>query len=141
MSKGRTGYKWWVLVAVSIANLSAALDMSIINISFPRLTEVFNTDASTVVWLVVAFSVAELGLLLTMAKIGDTIGRKKVFAGGLVIYTLGLILCSISPNITVLILSRIVQGAGAAVMLTLGSAIVVQSFPQEQQGQAICLPC
>ena len=137
MSNGSPGYKWWVLVTASIANLTSALDVSIMNISFPRLTEVFNTDASTVVWITVAFSVAELGLLLTMAKIGDTIGRKKVFASGLMVYTVGLILCSISPNITVLILSRIVQGAGAAVILTLGAAIVVQSFPQEQQGQAI----
>jgi EmrB/QacA subfamily drug resistance transporter len=132
-----SGYKWWVLTVVSIANFSAALDMSIITVSFPRLTDVFNTDASTVVWLTVAFSVAELGLLLTMAKIGDTIGRKKVFAIGLVIYTVGLVLCSISPNISVLIVSRIVQGAGAAVIITLGSAIVVASFPQEQQGRAI----
>ncbi|MGD9143030.1 MAG: MFS transporter, partial [Dehalococcoidia bacterium] len=97
-------YKWWVLIAVSIANFSAALDMSIITISFPRLTEVFNTDASVVVWLTISFTVTELGLLLTLAKIGDTIGRKKVYCFGLGLYTLGLILCSVSPNITMLIL-------------------------------------
>lgn len=132
-------YKWWVLVAVSIANFSAALDMSIIVVSFPRLTEVFNTDASVVVWLAIAFSVAELGLLLTLAKVGDTVGRKKVYVFGLVLYTLGLVLCSISPNITMLLISRIVQGAGAAMTLTVGSAIVVAAFPQEQQGRAIGL--
>jgi len=132
-------YKWWVLIAISIANFSAALDMSIIIVSFPRLTEVFNTDASVVVWLAISFSVAELGLLLTLAKIGDNIGRKKVYCFGLGLYTLGLILCSISPNITMLIISRIVQGAGAAMTLTVGSAIVVAVFPREQQGRAIGL--
>jgi EmrB/QacA subfamily drug resistance transporter len=131
------GYKWWVLAVVSIANLSASLDMSIITISFPRLTHVFQVDASMVVWLTVAFSVAELGLLLTMARIGDSIGRKRIFTIGLAIYTVGLVLCSLSPNILVLIFSRVVQGAGAAVMMTLGSAIVVGTFPKEQQGQAI----
>jgi EmrB/QacA subfamily drug resistance transporter len=110
-------YKWWVLVAISIANFSAALDMSIIVVSFPRLTDVFNTDASVIIWLAISFSIAELGLLLT----------------------LGLILCSISPNITMLIISRIVQGAGAAMTLTVGSAIVVAVFPEEQQGRAIGL--
>ena len=130
-------YKWWVLAAVSVANFSAALDMSIIMVSFPRLTNVFNTDASVVVWLAIAFSIAELGLLLTLAKVGDTIGRKKVFIFGLAIYTIGLVLCSISPNIMVLIISRIVQGAGAAVTMTIGSAIVVAVFPSEQQGRAI----
>jgi EmrB/QacA subfamily drug resistance transporter len=130
-------YKWWVLATVSITTFSAALDTSIIMVSFPRLTEVFNTDASTIVWLVVAFSIAELGLLLTLARVGDIVGRKRVFVSGLSTYTLGLILCSISPNIIVLIISRIIQGAGAAVIITLGSAIVVAVFPQEQQGRAI----
>ena len=134
-----SSYKWWVLIAISIANFSAALDMSIIVVSFPRLTDVFNTDASVVVWLAISFSVAELGLLLTLAKVGDTIGRKKVYVYGLALYTLGLVLCSVSPNITMLIISRIVQGAGAAMTLTVGSAIVVAAFPQEQQGRAIGL--
>ena len=70
--------------------------MSIIVVSFPRLVNVFKTDASTVIWLTVAFSIAELGLLLTLAKVGDTMGRKKVYIIGLLLYTLGLILCSIS---------------------------------------------
>ena len=134
-----SSYKWWVLAAVSIANFSAALDMSIIIVSFPRLTEVFNTDASVVVWLAIAFSIAELGLLLTLAKVGDSLGRKKVYCFGLGLYTVGLILCSVSPNITMLILSRIVQGAGAAMTLTVGAAIVVAVFPREQQGRAIGL--
>jgi EmrB/QacA subfamily drug resistance transporter len=139
MNNPSNSYKWWVLIAVSIANFSAALDMSIIVVSFPRLTEVFNTDASVVVWLAIAFSVAELGLLLTLAKVGDIIGRKKVYVFGLGLYTLGLVLCSISPNFTMLLISRIVQGAGAAMTLTVGSAIVVAAFPQEQQGRAIGL--
>jgi EmrB/QacA subfamily drug resistance transporter len=130
-------YRWWVLATVSIVNFSAALDTSIIIVSFPRLADVFNTNAATVVWLVVAFSIAELGLLLTLARVGDTIGRKRVFVVGLSTYTLGLILCSISPNIIMLIVSRIIQGAGAAVIITLGSAIVVAVFPREQQGRAI----
>ena len=130
-------YKWWVLIAVSIANLSAALDMSIITVSFPRLTEVFNTDASVIVWLTISFSVAELGLMLTLAKVGDAIGRKKVYCFGVGLYTLGLILCSLSPNISMLIFSRVVQGAGAAMAMTVGAAIVVAAFPAEQQGRAI----
>jgi EmrB/QacA subfamily drug resistance transporter len=130
-------YKWWVLVSVAIANLSAALDMSIVTVSFPRLTEVFHTDASVIVWLTISFAVAELGLMLTLAKLGDTIGRKKVYCFGVAFYTLGLILCSISPNISMLIFSRAVQGAGAAIIATIGSAIIVAAFPAEQQGRAI----
>ena len=132
-----SAYKWIVLATVSIANFSAALDMSIIVVSFPRLTDVFDTDASTVVWLAIAFSIAELGLILTLARVGDAIGRKKVYVIGLSLYTLGLIFCSISLNITQLIMSRVVQGAGAAMTMTIGGAIVVAVFPREQQGRAI----
>jgi EmrB/QacA subfamily drug resistance transporter len=132
-----TAYKWIVLATVSIANFSAALDMSIIVVSFPRLVDVFNTNASVVVWLAIAFSIAELGLILTLARVGDAIGRKKVYVIGLSLYTLGLIFCSISLNITQLIMSRVVQGAGAAMTMTIGGAIVVAVFPREQQGRAI----
>jgi len=130
-------YKWIVLVTVSIANFSAALDMSIIVVSFPRLVDVFHTDASVVVWITIAFTIAELGLLLTLARVGDTIGRKKVYLIGVALYTLGLILCSLSANITYLIMSRIVQGAGAAMTMTIGGAIVVAVFPRSQQGRAL----
>jgi len=137
LNTASSSYKWWVLIAVSIANFSSSLDMSIVTISFPRLSEVLNTSPSTVVWLVIGFSVAELGLLLTLAKIGDTIGRKRVYMVGLVVYTVGLILCSVSPNIGMLILARVVQGAGAAMALTVGSAIVIAVFSREEQGRAI----
>lgn len=132
-----SAYKWIVLGTVSMATFSATLDMSIIVVSFPRLVDLFHTDASTVVWLAIAFSIAELGLLLTLAKVGDTVGRKKVFIIGLSIYTVGLIFCSISGDISQLILSRVVQGAGAAMAITVGGAIVVAVFPREQQGRAI----
>ena len=111
--------------------------MSIIVVSFPRLVDLFDTDASTVVWLAIAFSIAELSLLLTLAKIGDTVGRKKVFIIGLLLYTLGLVFCSLSRDISQLIMSRIVQGAGAAMTMTVGGAIVVAVFPREEQGRAI----
>ena len=126
-----------MLATVSIANFSAALDMSIIVVSFPRLVKVFNTEASTVVWLTIAFSVAELGLLLTLAKVGDTVGRKRVFIIGLLLYTLGLVFCSVSINIEQLIMSRIIQGAGAAMTMTIGGAIVIAVFSREQQGRAL----
>jgi EmrB/QacA subfamily drug resistance transporter len=75
--------------------------------------------------------------MLTLAKLGDIAGRKKVYNIGLAIYTLGLILCSISPNISMLIISRFIQGAGAAMTMTIGAAIVVAAFPETQQGRAI----
>ena len=135
----RSSYKWWVLGVAALANFSAALDMSIVVVSFPRLTEVFHTDPSVIIWLIIAFSISQLGLLMTIGKVGDTWGRKKVFIIGIALYTVALGLCSISPNISMLIASRFIQGAGAAIVMTLGAAIVVAVFPQNQQGRAIGL--
>jgi EmrB/QacA subfamily drug resistance transporter len=135
----RGSYKWLVLGVAALANFSAALDMSIVVVSFPRLTEVFNTDPSVIIWLIIAFSIAQLGLLMTIGKIGDTWGRKRIFVIGIILYTVALGLCAISPNISMLIASRFIQGAGAAIIMTLGAAIVVAVFPQDQQGRAIGL--
>jgi MFS family permease len=134
-----SSYRWWVLFTVGLANFSATLDMSIVTVSFPRLARVFDTDASVLIWLTIAFAIAELGLMLTLARVGDAIGRKKVYMAGVIIYTVGLVFCSLSPNIGFLIGARIVQGAGAAMLMTVGSAIVVAVFPREQQGRAIGL--
>ena len=68
-------YKWLVLITVSIGGFISALDISIVNVSFPRLAEAFNTDASVVLWVSVAYSIGMLGLMLTLARIGDSIGR------------------------------------------------------------------
>ena len=130
-------YKWIVLATVSIANFSAALDMSIVVVSFPRLVSVFDSSASVVIWLVMGFSMAELGLALTLARVGDVMGRKKVYLTGLVFYTIGLTCCSLSPGIGYLIASRMIMGAGAAMALTVGGAIVVAVFPRNHQGKAI----
>lgn len=115
----------------------AGLDASIVNIAFPRLTKVFETDPSVVLWVSVAFLLVSVSLMLTFGRIGDMVGRKKVYVLGFALFTVGLILCSLSQSIIQLILSRVVQGVGAAMTIALSVAIVTAAFSDQERGKAL----
>lgn len=113
------------------------LDASIVNISFPRLTKVLETELSVVLWVTVVYLLVSTGLMLILGRIGDIFGRKKVYILGFILFTVGLILCSLSQSILQLILSRVVQGVGAAMTMALGTAIVTAAFPDQERGRAL----
>jgi EmrB/QacA subfamily drug resistance transporter len=130
-------YKWLALLTVSIGTYTSTLDASIVNITLPRLTKVFETEPSVVLWVPVAFMLVSTGLMLTMGKIGDIFGRKRIYILGFASFTAGLIFCSLSQNIVQLVLARAVQGIGAAMLMALGAAIVTAVFPDRERGKAL----
>jgi MFS family permease len=130
-------YKWWALLTVAIGTFMGTLDASIVNISFPRLTQVFETEPSVVMWVSVAYLLVSVGLMLTLGRIGDTYGRKRVYILGFTVFTIGLILCSLSQSIVQLILARVVQAIGSAMTVALSTAIVTAAFPNEERGKAL----
>jgi len=130
-------YKWLVLLTVAIGSFMGTLDASIVNISFPRLTQVFETEPSVVMWVSVAYLLVSVGLMLTLGRIGDTYGRKRVYILGFTVFTLGLVLCSLSQSIVQLILARVVQAMGSAMTVAISTAIVTAAFPNEERGKAL----
>ncbi|UCB42918.1 MAG: MFS transporter [Dehalococcoidales bacterium] len=137
MQNTRSSYKWLALLTVSIGTFMATLDASIVNISLPRLGVVFDTELSVVLWVTVAYLLVSVGLVLTLGKVGDLFGRKRIYVTGLAIFTVGLVLCWISQSVVQLILSRIVQGVGAAMTVALSNAIVTDVFPDQERGKAL----
>jgi len=133
----RDVYKWWVLFTVSLGSLTVALDQSILVTILPQLTVVFNTDSSVISWVNLVYYVMSLSLMLTLAKIGDAKGRKRVYMAGLAFYTAGMLGCALSQNVAQLITARAIQGVGAATGFTLSMAITVAVFPSDQRGRAI----
>lgn len=130
-------YKWLALLTVSIGSFMATLDNSIINISFPRLVSVFETEPSVVLWVTVAYLLASTGLMLIIGMTGDIFGRKRVYVLGVVLFSIGLILCSLSQSILQLILARVLQGMGAAMIMGLSPAIITAAFPDQERGKAL----
>ena len=133
------GYKWKALTTVALGTLMGTMDASITNISFPVLASVFKADLTTVMWVTLVYILVCASLMLILGKISDLIGRKKIYAGGMAVFTLGLMACSLAQNIGQLILFRILQAVGAAMSVACGPAIVTQAFPPEERGKGLGL--
>lgn len=130
-------YKWWVLVTVSIGSFMALLDISLLMVSLPSLARVFETDSSVIGWVNIAYLIMSQSLMLTLARIGDASGRRRVYVIGLALYTVGLTMCALSQSIGQLITARAIQGIGAATSISLSTAIAVAVFPPRERGKAI----
>jgi EmrB/QacA subfamily drug resistance transporter len=129
--------KWAVLAIAAAGNFLAGSDFSIVVIAFPELTRTFASSTSTVVWVSLAFQLTSLGLVLPMGRLGDTFGKKKIYAIGLLIYAFGLLAGAVSPGVAALIGARAIQGVGSSMTAALSVALVVMAFPPSERGKAI----
>jgi len=129
--------KWLVLVTVSLGSFMFSVDTHVCTIAFPRLTEVFGVETSTIMWVTVSYLLVSTSLLLVVGRLGDIYGRKKVYIAGLVLFTAGLVLCSVSRSVGQLILFRIVQGIGGGMNMSVILAIVTDTFPDTERGMAM----
>ena len=130
-------YKWLVLLAVSVGSFVATLDISVLTVCLPALAAAFKTDSAVIGWVNVVYLLTSQSLMFSLARIGDARGRKMIYMLGLALYTAGLVLCSLSRNIPHLIVSRAIQGVGAASIISLSTAIAVAVFPEDERGRAL----
>lgn len=129
--------KWLVLAAVTVGLFLGAVDASIVNIALPTLVHEFRTDFPTIQWVVLAFLLGLTTLMLSVGRLADMIGKKRIFIWGLWLFTAASVLCGLSPTVWALILFRLVQAIGAAMIVALGVAIVTEVWPREERGRAI----
>ncbi|MFP4037141.1 MAG: MFS transporter, partial [Desulfobacteraceae bacterium] len=132
-------YKWKVLATVAMGATMATLDASITNIAFPVLTEVFQAELTTIMWVTLAYILVSTSSMLLVGKISDHIGRKRIYALGMALFSLGLLFCSISQNIEQLVFSRAFQALGAAMTVACGTALVTEAFPLGEIGRGLGL--
>ncbi|MEM7134269.1 MAG: MFS transporter [Chloroflexota bacterium] len=129
--------KWYVMLAVGLASFLETIDTSIVNIALPTLVRSFAVDFSIVQWVVLAFVLTQATLMLVIGRVGDMVGKKRIFIAGLIVASFGSILCGLAPDIWWLIGFRIIQGIGVAMALALGMGIVTEAFPPEERGLAL----
>lgn len=129
--------RWLILGVVSFAVFMAVMDISIVNISLPSITRDLGTDFATATWVLNAYNLTFAVLLVTAGRMADLQGRRRWLAGGILLFGLASLACALSPSIATLIGFRIVQAAGAAVMMPVALAIVVLAFPPRERGTAI----
>ena len=130
-------YKWKAMITVAMGTMMATMDASITVIAFPKLVLVFESDLATVMWVAIAYILVSSSFMLIMGKISDLTGRKRIYAAGMAIFTLGMGACAFAQTIDHLIIARIVQALGAAMSISCGTAIVVEAFPPSETGKGM----
>ncbi|MGI0091939.1 MAG: MFS transporter, partial [Nitrososphaerales archaeon] len=125
-----------VLLATTIAAFMGPFDANIVNLALPNIGGSLHAQLSYLIWIPVAYLLVSASLQATMGWLGDITGRKKIFALGIFLFTLGSALASLSNNVLILILNRVIQGAGAASMSSSSAAIVTDTFRRER-GRAL----
>jgi EmrB/QacA subfamily drug resistance transporter len=122
--------RWTALMVVCLAQLMIVLDVTIVNVALPAIQHDLHFSQAGLTWVVNAFLVTFGSLLLFAGRLGDLVGRKRVFLAGLVIFTAASFLCGIAPSQGALIAARFVQGVGAAAQASVILAIIVTEFPE-----------
>ncbi len=130
--------KWVVLAIVAIGVFMATLDSSLVNISLPPIASSFGVPLSGAIeWVIISYLVVIAGLLLTIGRLADMIGRKPIWAAGLAIFTIGSALCGAAPSLGFLIAARALQGLGGAMIMAISPAMLTSAFPAHERGRAL----
>lgn len=125
------------MLGVGLGILMFTLDTSIVNIALPTLVQEFRTSFAVVQWIVLSYLLVVTALVLGAARLGDMWGKKRLYLGGLMAFTLSSLLCGLAPSVEWLIGFRALQGLGAVFISALGAAIVTEVFPPAERGKAL----
>lgn len=134
---GRLGYKWIVASVVIIGVFMSILDQTIVNIAIPRLQATFGADIHSVQWVLTAYILTQGVVTPTAAYFSDRLGIKRFYVISLVAFTAGSALCGIAWSLPVLILFRVLQGAGGAALFPLSITMLFREFPPQERGAAM----
>ncbi|MEU6698168.1 DHA2 family efflux MFS transporter permease subunit [Pseudonocardia sp. NPDC046786] len=130
---------WPALWALVIGFFMILVDATIVTVATPALLVAFGTDVNTVVWVTSAYLLAYAVPLLVTGRLGDRFGPKNVYLAGLAVFTLASLWCGLTGTIGELIVARVAQGLGAAMMTPQTMAVITRTFPAAQRGRAMSL--
>ncbi len=127
----------WILAATILGSSLAFIDGSVVNLALPALQASFNATVIDVQWVVEAYALFLAALMLVGGSLGDSYGRKRIYASGIVLFAVASTWCGLAPNVSQLIFARAVQGIGAALLVPGSLAIISASFHKSDRGRAI----
>ncbi len=133
------GRKWWTLIVVCVATFMLLLDVTIVNVALPAIQRALHASFSELQWVIDAYALGLATCVLTAGSLADLFGRKRLFVGGIVLFTAASIACGAATNAIFLNSSRGVQGVGGAVMFATALALISQEFHGKERGTAFGL--
>ncbi|MFI6003389.1 MFS transporter [Streptomyces sp. NPDC051366] len=138
-AEGKTAPVRWALAGLSLSMLLSSLGTSTANVGLPTLAQVFSASFQQVQWIVLAYLLAITTLIVSVGRLGDMIGRRRLLLSGISLFTVASVLCGLAPSLWLLIAARAAQGLGAATMMALTMVFVGETVPKERTGSAMGL--
>ncbi|WP_077960686.1 MFS transporter [Ensifer adhaerens] len=129
----------WVLASLSLSMLLSSLGTSSANVALPALTGAFGVSFQAVQWVVLAYLLSITTLIVSVGRLGDIVGRRRLLLAGIALFTAASVVCGLTPDFALLIAARAMQGIGAAIMMALTMAFVGEAVAKERTGSAMGL--
>ncbi|MDD4162303.1 MAG: MFS transporter [Methanothrix sp.] len=129
--------RYMVLLLVLTGVMMAVVDGSVVSIALPTITEYFRVSLAQSQMIMTSYLVTLTSLLMIFGKVAEYVGRARLFWLGIALFSFSSLACGLSTSLNLLVICRIIQAAGAAMMFSISSAIIFQAFPRGEQGRAI----
>lgn len=129
--------RYWAICAIVLSICMSVLDSSIANVALPTIARDFHATNAASIWVINAYQVAILVALLPLASLGEIVGYRRISQAGLAVFTLASLACALSNSLLALSIARVVQGLGAAGIMSVNAALVRFTYPQRMLGRAI----
>lgn len=129
--------KWTLLIIVVAMTFIATLDSSIVNIVLPVMAKDLVVSTSSIEWVVASYTLIICGTILLFGKLGDILGKEKIFQLGCAIFTIGSLLCGVSMSFQMLVVCRFIQGLGGAAYMANNHGIITAIFDSKERGKAL----
>jgi len=129
--------RYWAIAAIVLAIAMSVLDSTIVNIALPSIARDLGATSAASIWVINAYQLAILMMLLPFASLGEIVGYRRISQSGLVVFTLASLACAFAPTLLSLSAARVIQGLGAAGIMSVNAALVRFTYPQRYLGRAI----
>lgn len=129
--------RYWAIVAIVLAIAMSVLDSTIVNVALPTIARDFGVSAAASIWVINAYQLAILVVLLPLASLGERVGYRRVSQTGLIVFTLASLGCALAPGLLTLSIARVIQGFGAGAIMSVNPALVRFTYPQRSLGRAV----
>src|ERR1017187_4652235 len=129
-SKKNSNLRWWILLTVIIGTFLGRLDQTIVNLALPKIISDFGITVSAAGWIATAYIIANAIFVPIWGKLGDTLGRKKIYVIGFLVFIIGSVLAGLSWNLPSLIVFRIIQAVASSADYPTAMAILAITFKQ-----------
>jgi len=132
-------YKWIALSVTTLGTLMAAIDTTIVVLAIPDIMSKLHSDLVSMIWVIMGYILVTTVFLLTFGRVADMFGRVRMYNVGFLVFTFGSLLCGFAASGTQLIVFRLVQGVGGAMLAVNSMAIITEAFPSAELGRAMGL--